>query len=174
MVTLQSKPLKLTTNNAVNTQSNINNIDRWHPSRYFKASLEEIHYVYEITQKITWKKETFHEYFKSIEKLLLENFRDIINMCYANNTTIPCEWIDNTNQQWRMLALIRDFHDHTCGRDRKHYIRTDDCRRFLSCVIRGLSLTSFSKPVHRLLCGENAPRKFIHPQFVKFNSIRSY
>jgi len=115
-------------------------------------------------------KETFHAYFKNIEKVLLKNFCHTINKCHKNKTTLPNWWIEHTNRQWRMLALIRDFHDHMCGRDRKHHIRTDDCRRFIPCVMQGLLLKTFSKPVHRLLSGENAPREFTHPQFVKFNS----
>lgn len=174
MMVLHPKPLKLVTTKTVNNQPNINKMSSWRPHRDFNASLEEIQYVHELTRKITWTKETFHAYFKGIEKLLLENFRDIINTCYTNKTAMPNGWIEHTNRQWRMLALIRDFHDHMCGRDRKHYIRTDDCRRFLSCVMRGLSLKAFPKPVHRMLSGENAPRKFIHPQFVKFNSNHSY
>ena len=171
MAVLHPKPLKLATTKRGNNQPNINKMSSWRPD--FNASLKEIDCVRKITRN-NWTKETFHAFFKGIEKSLLENFRDTINTCYTNKTTMPNGWIEHTNRQWRMLALIRDFHDHMCGRDRKHYIRTDDCRRFLSCVVRGLSLTAFPKPVHRLLCGENAPRKFIHPQFVKFNSNHSY
>lgn len=151
-----------------------NKISKWKPSHQFNASSEEMQYIKNISKCITWSKESFHTYFKRTEKMLLENFRDTINKFYINNIIIPDKWINHTKHQWRMLALIRDFHDYMCGRDQKHCIRTDDCRRFISCVVKGLKHSTFSKPVHRLLCGKNAPRKFVHPQFVKFNSINSY
>jgi hypothetical protein len=146
----------------------------WRPSKEFRATSDEIQYVQNLDKSIIWCKDTFHTYFKNIEKILLENFRDIINKCHKCGIEISHKLIDQITPQWHMLALIRDFHDHMCGRDRTHYIRTDDCRRFLSCVLKGLKIQEFSKPVHRLLCGENAPRRFVHPRFIKFNYTNSY
>jgi predicted transcriptional regulator len=151
-------------------KSNTNKIARWQPSRYIKATNVEIKHIHTTIKKISWSKDAFHKYFKGVENALLCEFRDAINTCYLNQITIPDEWVANTTHQWRTLALIRDFHDYMCGRDKKHYIRTDDCRRFISCAMRGMSSNSFPKPVYRLLCGDSAPRKFIHPQFIKFNS----
>jgi hypothetical protein len=148
---------------------NITQMERWKPHKDFRTTPDEIEYIHEIIENRNWIKDTFHTYFKRIETSLLENFRDVINISHKTDKTIPIEWIDHSKNQWRILALIRDFHDHMCGRDQKHYIRTDDCRRFLQCVIRGLTIDSFPKPVYRLLCGENAPRGFKHPRFIEFN-----
>lgn len=170
MVAIQTNRFRLVTQNSMAGQLPLNKIDHWHPHQDFNATSAEILHVHNTIRVIDWSKKTFHSYVKSIETLLLGNFRDVINKCHTNKTTIPPCWIEHTSYQWRMLALVRDFHDHMCGRDQTHYIRTDDCRRFLTCVLRGLHLKSFPKPVHRLLGGENAPRKFIHPRFIRFNS----
>lgn len=155
--------------NSVSQPPKNSKIIQWKPNKDFKANPDEIEYILNIAVEIKWRKSNFHHYFKNIEAKFLENFRDTVNQSYLNDTPIPTEWINYMKFQWRMLALLRDFHDFMCGRDKKHYIRTDDCRRFLSCASRGLIDTKFSKPVHRLLCGENAPQKFIHPKFLQFN-----
>ena len=153
----------------------------WHPHKDFKVTQYEIEYIKKYINyiktiscdktkhSIQWEKRMIHAYFKNVEQDLLINFRDKINMCYIYKETISEEWIDDMKYQWRMLALLRDLHDHMCGRDATHHIRTDDCRRFMKCALNGINNKHFSKPVHRLLCGENAPLQFKHPLFTQFN-----
>jgi hypothetical protein len=139
----------------------------WIPHKDFKATSDEIDGVLEYADQ--WSKNKFHKYFKTIESHLLTNFRNTINQCYKRCKLLETEWISTTQMQWRILALFRDFHDYMCGRDHKHYIRTDDCRRFVLGITKGLKSKKFIKPVRRLLSGENAPRNFTHPLFVEFN-----
>jgi hypothetical protein len=136
----------------------------WVPHRDFKATSDEIHNVLLYTNQ--WCKNKFHKYIKTVESQLLSNFRNMMNNCHISIS--KPNW-DLIKKRWRKLALFRDFHDYMCGRDRKHYIRTDDCRRFVLGITKGLESNEFIKPVHRLLNGENAPRKFIHPLFIDFN-----
>lgn len=142
----------------------------WEPDKNLNALYEEIQYVIDYAKKNGWTKNTFHDYFKSIEKILLENLRNTINTMHKNNINkLPEQWINYMKLQWHMMSLFRDFHDYMCGRDKKHYIRTDDCRRFIIGIERGLSTAKFIKPVHRILCGENTPKQFTHKLFKQFN-----
>jgi hypothetical protein len=140
----------------------------WVPYSCLNVNIYEKIYVWEFVQNIGWSKNTFHKYFKNIEKMLLENFRNVVNNL-INSKTLPLQWKLQMESQWRMMAIFRDFHDFMCGRDKNHYIRTDDCRRFMSGVEKGMKNKHFIKPVHRILCGENAPKKFIHSLFKQFN-----
>lgn len=146
----------------------VSKINKWNPLEVFMATDIEVIETREIIKSINWSKKETHLQFKKVEKSLLIHFRNYINSCRRLNH-IPVEQLIEINTQWRRLALVRDLHDYLCGRDKKHHIRTDDCRRFISCVIKGLHMSEFSKPVARLLCGENAPREFTHPAFVQFN-----
>lgn len=142
--------------------------ENWTPHKDFKATYKEIDDVLRYADQ--WGKNTFHRQFKNTESGLLSNFRNMINQCYLRQCTSPFRcWLLTNPSQWRTLALLRDFHDYMCGRDYKHYIRTDDCRRFVMGITKGLGKEKFIKPVHRLLSGENAPRRFTHPLFVAFN-----
>lgn len=142
----------------------------WKPHRTLNATCDEIQYIWDFAKQVGWNKITFHKYFKNVEKTLLENVRNTINMLHEQNSnTIPEKWFEYMKIQWHMVSLFRDFHDFMCGRDKKHYIRTDDCRRFMSGIEKGLNTLKFIKPVHRVLCGENAPKKFTHPLFTQFN-----
>jgi hypothetical protein len=140
----------------------------WVPHLHLNVSIYEKKYIWGFIQTIGWSKNAFHKYFKNIEKELLENLRNILNNL-DNSKTLPVQWKLQMKNQWRMLAIFRDFHDFMCGRDEKHYIRTDDCRRFMIGIEKGLEKKNFIKPVHRILCGENAPKKFMHSLFKQFN-----
>jgi hypothetical protein len=148
-------------------------IQNWQPPILFNATPFEINCVKEIGIVEKWDKTTFHMYFKSMEKHLLLQFRDYINEHYYSQTHLPDYvndiWFMKNDIKWKMIALMRDFHDYMCNRDKKHYIRTDDCRRFISCVISGVESGIFPMPVHRLLKGDTAPFKFIHPLFTQFS-----
>ena len=139
----------------------------WKPSINLNALHTEMQYIIALVEKIGWSRNSFHKYFKDIEKKLLENLRNTINN--IQNNKLPNKWINYMTLQWHMMALFRDFHDYMCGRDKKHYIRTDDCRRFIIGIENGLSTSKFIKPVHRILCGENAPKQFSHKLFKQFN-----
>lgn len=146
----------------------INKSQDWVPHTDFKSNHAEINDVLLYTDQ--WCKNEFHQYIKTVESHLLSSFRDMMNKCYNKQREYPKpDWILTTQEKWRSLALFRDFHDYMCGRDHKHYIRTDDCRRFVLGITRGLKSNNFIKPVHRLLNGESAPRAFTHPAFVVFN-----
>jgi hypothetical protein len=142
----------------------------WKPDDILKANSDEIKYVLDFSDSKGWSKNTFHKYFKSIEKKLLEKIRNMIN-CMHNKgiKKLPDVWFNYMKSQWHMMTLFRDFHDFMCGRDKKHYIRTDDCRRFIIGIKNGLKVSKFIKPVHRILCGENAPKQFKHSLFIQFN-----
>lgn len=145
-------------------------IHDWVPNSSLNASYVEIKYVLDFVINVGWVKNSFHTYFKSIEKGLLENIRDMINYIHEHRIKyLPNTWINYMKLQWHMVALFRDFHDYMCGRDKKHYIRTDDCRRFIIGIEKGLKTSKFIKPVHRILCGENAPKQFTHYLFTQFN-----
>ena len=144
-------------------------IHNWKPNELIKATLDEMYIIHFIIKGKTWTKESLHSYFKNVERILLENFRDVVNKSYINKIIISESWFNTMNEQWRLLALLRDFHDHACGRDVSHRVRTADCARFLSYALNGINVNKFSKPVIRLLCGNNAPKDFIHPSFRQFN-----
>lgn len=140
----------------------------WDPYSCLNVSDAEKIYVWNFINQPGWTKNTFHKYFKNIEKILLENLRDMINNL-GNSKSLPKQWESQMSKQWRMVSIFRDFHDFMCGRDKKHYIRTDDCRRFIRGIGKGLKNKKFIKPVHRILCGENAPKQFTHALFKQFN-----
>jgi hypothetical protein len=140
----------------------------WTPYSCLNINIHEKKYVWEFVQTMGWSKNIFHKYFKNIEEKLLENLRNVVNNL-VNSKTLPVQWKLQMKSQWRMMAIFRDFHDFMCGRDKKHYIRTDDCRRFMVGIEKGIEKKHFIKPVHRILCGENAPKKFIHSLFKQFN-----
>jgi len=148
---------------------NINYISNWIPNELIEATSDEIEIVHFIIKQKQWTKESLHRYFKHVESILLENFRDAVNKSHIRKIIIPESWFDTMNEQWRLLALLRDFHDHACGRDVTHCVRTADCARFLSYALSGIKVNKFPKPVIRLLCGDNAPKGFIHPSFRQFN-----
>lgn len=142
----------------------------WVPHARLKATSSEIYYITNYAAQNGWYKKTFHIYFKNMEKELLKNVRNTINIMHVINIKkIATVWFVYMKKQWHMISLFRDFHDFMCGRDKKHYIRTDDCHRFINGLEKGLVESKFIKPVHRILCGENAPKKFIHPLFTQFN-----
>lgn len=140
----------------------------WVPYPYLNVNIYEKKYVWEFVKTLGWSNHTFHKYFKNIEKKLLENLRNEVNNL-NNSQTLPIQWKLHMKRQWRMLSIFRDFHDFICGRDEKHFIRTDDCRRFMNGIEKGMIENHFIKPVHRILRGENSPKKFIHPLFKQFN-----
>ena len=140
----------------------------WVPYQCLNVNICEKNYVWTFVKNTGWSKNIFHNYFKNIEKILLENLRNVVNSI-DNTKHLPEEWKSQMESQWHMVAIFRDFHDFMCGRDEKHYIRTDDCRRFMGGIEQGLKKKQFIKPVHRILCGENAPKKFIHSLFKQFN-----
>lgn len=148
-------------------------IQSWQPNNLFNATPLEIDYIREIGITEKWNKTTFHEYFKSIEAHLLIQFRNYVNKHNGAQTyildSVHDDWFIENLIKWKILALLRDFHDHMCDRDQKHYIRTDDCRRFMPCVISGFESGIFARPVHRLLKGDTAPYKFTHPLFTQFS-----
>jgi hypothetical protein len=145
-------------------------INDWVPDISF------IHNTYLIT-KIKdnikeWYNKPFYLYLKNIEETILIKFRETINKIHADNSNRDQTFniLNKLNDIWVYLALLRDFHDFMCGRDVKHYIRTDDCRRFIKCIINGMYYnTTFAKPVYRLLEGDYAPKKFKHKRFLIFN-----
>jgi hypothetical protein len=145
-------------------------INDWVPDISF------IHNTYLIT-KIKdnikeWSNKTFYLYLKNIEEMALIEFKETINKIHTNDgdQDQTFNMLNKLNDRWVYLALLRDFHDFMCGRDVKHYIRTDDCRRFIKCVINGMYYnTTFAKPVYRLLEGDYAPKKFKHKRFLIFN-----
>jgi hypothetical protein len=145
----------------------LKNSKGWTPHKDFDASNKEIAYVLHVTKQLCGNK--LHKYFKTVESCLLSTFRDMMNNIHEHHKLQELDYILTTQKQWRLLALLRDFHDYMCGRDIKHYIRTDDCRRFVVGVSKGLKSNKFIKPVYRLLDGENAPRNFTHPLFIIFN-----
>ena len=144
-------------------------IYNWEPNELIEATSDEMEIIHFIIKGKTWTKESLHRYFKHVESILLENFRDAVNKSYIKNIIIPESWFNTMNEQWRLLALLRDFHVHACGRDASHRVRTADCSRFLSYALSGIKVNKFPKPVIRLLCGDNAPKGFIHPSFRQFN-----
>jgi hypothetical protein len=163
----------------------IKKIKMWYPNNLFNATEEEIKYtkslgLFLITNNtptkqdvlnihiVKWDNKIIHKYFKNIEKQL------IIKLCYGinnmgyHNDKIPTKLLIYMNYQWRMLALLRDMHDYICERDSTHHVRTDDCRRFMRCLVKGLETNKFAKPVHRIL--NNIPQlQFTHPIFIRFN-----
>jgi hypothetical protein len=141
----------------------------WKPKTKYQVKSEDLEFIRTNINVRNWKKDSFHLYFKSLEQFLLKSFRDTINTCHIKKSAPNFDWVKCASTEWMRLALMRDYHDHMCGRYDKHYIRTDDCRRFIECALKGLKTKIFSKPVHRILCGENAPRQFIHPLFTRFN-----
>ncbi len=146
----------------------IRTLKTWEPPSDFRIKTNEYNEVVEFIQ--TYLPSTTHgiyKYYKDHERKLLQSFRNYINTCVERHPSV--EWIKCTKFQWRRLALVRDYYDHMCGRDASHYIRTDDCRRFINCVIKGLKTKKLAKPVVRILSGKTAPRYFKHPLFVKFN-----
>ena len=167
-VVCNKKPRTKTRGNS----DNLHMIQKWQPSSTFNATPAEIHTVREIGITENWNKTAFHGYFKTIETNLLIQFRNYANEHFEAQTHMPDyindEWFVENAGKWKLLALLRDFHDHMCNRDKKHYIRTDDCRRFIPCIIRGIDSGVFAMPVHRLLNGDTAPRKFTHPWFLQF------
>ena len=140
----------------------------WKPHTNFHIKNTEYNIVVEFIQShLPHTEHCIYKYYKEYERNLLKSFRNYINTCI--NRCPSKEWIANAKFQWRRLALIRDYYDHICCRDESHYIRTDDCRRFINCVIKGLKTKKLSNPVVRILSGKTAPRYFKHPLFVKFN-----
>jgi hypothetical protein len=137
----------------------------WRPPHAFQASDDDYYHVLSIPEAQTWTKPAFHAYFKRVELNLLKKFRKTINSGDkpTNKQTHAMQ------RDWRRLALLRDYHDYMCERDRKHHIRTDDCRRFIACVLKGIMHGRFAMPVTRMLTGCGAPRGFTHPRFVQFN-----
>lgn len=144
-------------------------IHNWEPNELIEATSGEMEIVYSIIKGKQWTKDSLHRYFKNVENILLENFRDAVNKSHIRGIEIPESWFVTMNEQWRLLALLRDFHDHACGRDTSHRVRTADCARFLSYALNGIKVNKFPKPVIRLLSGNNAPKGFIHPSFRQFN-----
>ena len=138
----------------------------WVPNKKFNATEKEVEYIILYTKGFE-KKEVYCK-IKYIEKKLLKMFQKEINRFYKNKELCGY-WIDNMKYQWRMLALLRDFYDFKCVRDKTHYIRTDDCRRFINCVLDGLKNNKFSNPVKRILSNSTNSYSFIHPNFVQFN-----
>jgi hypothetical protein len=140
---------------------------KWKPPRTFNAKQSEINQIIATKQCKNWDSRMFHRYFKRREIKCLRKFKKIIN------TKITLKLINEMNHEWRYLGLMRDFHDHMCGRDAKHHIRTDDCRRFIPCVIKGLNSGNFARPVHRLLTGATSPLGFTHSKFKQFNKRKN-
>jgi hypothetical protein len=145
-------------------------MNAWKPCNLLNVGRQErLDILYSIKQMVLTPNE-FHDQFKEIEKKLLIHTRDYINNIHEYKIYTLCDnWVAYMKSRWRMVAIFRDFHDFICGRDSKHYIRTDDCRRFMLGVINGINTKTFIKPVYRLLCGNTAPNKFKHPLFIKFN-----
>ena len=145
-----------------------NKFDGWSPKPSFKATEQDCLYMWNVVY--LWDKTTFHITLKNFEIALLKDFSDMINRLYKScDDNILNDWINTSTKYWRRLALIRDYQDYKCGRDSTHYIRTDDCRRFVSCVSHGIKSGLLPKPVYRLLGGTTSPRKFSHPLFTRFN-----
>lgn len=140
----------------------------WQPHRDFHISDREYADVVKFIRMYLPKtNHGVYKYYKDHERKMLKSFRDYINTCIDRHPSK--EWISESKSQWRRLALIRDYYDHICGRDATHRIRTDDCRRFINCAIKGLKGKKIANPVVRILSGKTAPRQFKHPLFVRFN-----
>ena len=146
----------------------------WKPSKNFNITQNDISATIKDGLE-RWKMGSLHEYFKKTEAILLTSFMEYVNHCHKNDVDIfhDIKWMTRNIIQGKKLALLRDFHDYMCDRDEKHHIRTDDCRRFMTCVIRGIKQPTFAMPVHRMLRGDTSPSNFTHPRFIKFND-KSY
>lgn len=137
---------------------------QWWPCVYVNFTQSDIQKIIDVARSVNWSKMLFHKYFKNIEKNLLIELRDAIN-----KNLLHQEFIKYMSDRWRLVALLRDFHDYIYGRDNKHYIRTDDCRRFIDCIEHGMRVGVFTKPIHRILCKKDTPGGFTHPLFKQFN-----
>lgn len=101
-----------------------------------------------------------------IWKKLIHNLKFKVNQCYS----IPeRSWFELNKSLWCNLALLRDLHDFICGRDEKHHIRTDDCRRFIPGIIKLFNENIVIKPVYRILYNKKKSNKFTHSLFLQFN-----
>jgi hypothetical protein len=148
-----------------------NVINVWSPHRRFKATWRDRRYVEDNCFNFGKSVNQFHAFLKFLEVTLIEEFSDMINQSYLKgNNNIIWNWIDNATVDWRRLALVRDYHDHRCGRDKTHHVRTDACRRFVSDVMNGMNIGYFSKYVDMILSGKTCPRQFVHPAFKIFNT----
>jgi hypothetical protein len=151
-------------------------INDWKPYYLLNTSDDNRLIIINYIKKVGWSRNKFHDYFKRIEELLLLKIQDMININLGSyevnspkkNKKIKNFWCD-MELQWEAIALLRDFHDYMCGRDKKHNIRTDDCYRFIHGIRNGIATKKFIKPVCRILCGETSSRKFTHPLFTQFN-----
>ena len=151
--------------------SGISVIRNWLSESCLSLTKYEQEYITKHIKKKGWDKRNFYSYFKNAENDLLIFLKNSINKLDAL-ADLPEWWYVFMEAQWRMVAVFRDFHDSMCGRDEKHHIRTDDCRRFVSGIKSGIKTGEFPKPVHRILRGNisNKPTdKFTHPNFVQFN-----
>jgi hypothetical protein len=162
----------------MNTMDFNKKINEWYPYYLLHSTECDRMNIINYIKNIGWSKYEFHKYFKEVEELLLFNIQSMINSCdnsheeksHEENVKIRKFWY-TMELHWKVLALLRDFHDYMCGRDKKHNIRTDDCHRFIRGIRIGLSTKKFIKPVCRILCGESSPRKFTHPLFIQFNYL---
>lgn len=141
-------------------------LKKWTPHEFFNASEKEIVQVIKTYYDTQKKEKNFYEYFKNMEKKLIYNLKLKVNQCY----NIPEKsWFELNKSLWRNLALLRDLHDFICGRDKKHHIRTDDCRRFIPGIIKLFNENIVINPVYRILYNKKNENKFTHPLFLQFN-----
>ena len=155
-------------NDKVKYSINDKTIYKWKPHEYFNATQDEVNEIINFITKMKWSKTDFHKYFKQYENNLINKVKDIINKSHKENNVIQHSCFEELRNEWRKLALMRDFHDYVCGRDDTHHIRTDDCRRFINGIQKILNSNIYIKPVYRLL-SDKQTKKFTHPKFTRFN-----
>lgn len=84
------------------------------------------------------------------------------------------KWYESMSYVWKKLALMRDFHDHMCGRDKKHETRIKACYNFLPTVKYTMEhldeIKRLSNTIPIILRTKNVKYTFIHPVFEQFNN----
>ena len=151
----------------INTLDEEKKLNNWQPHEYFNATKQEILHIVNTYNKKKKGGKDFHKYLKIMENKLIHDLKIKVDQCHD---TPKQSWFDLNRSLWRNLALLRDLHDFICGRDKKHHIRTDDCRRFIPGIIKLFNKNIVINPVYRILTGCKKPNKFIHPLFIQFNN----
>jgi hypothetical protein len=151
----------------------IQKINEWVPNDLLNANETEKRNIINFIKKYGWSKLSLHTYFKNMEIILLTNMQNTLNSIFYVDKFKEIDILNNywneIELQWKTIALLRDFHDHMCGRDKNHHIRTDDCNRFIHGIKKGINTHKFIKPVYRILNGCEKSFSFKHPLFKQFN-----